>query len=225
VLGRGIEVELPLLFTYAHYEAYEFNVKVPLVFGGAPDHLALDVGSAYVSRPSDQFFGIGNDSPTDETWVRKVNREASIGFSAQVNEAWKTGLHLVYQNVGVTNPPDRAVSALDFFRNNDVPGLFTGANLLGAVLSVDHNTKDREHNATRGGIQHFQAGFNEGIRKGDFAYWKFEFDFEEFFALTRDRRKIVAVRGMTETNQEKGWQPGSFFRHAHYGELGNHTRF
>jgi outer membrane protein assembly factor BamA len=146
-----------------------------------------------------------------------VNREASIGFSAKLNQAWKTGLHLVYQNVGITNPPGGHVSAQDFFRNDHVPGLFTGANLLGAVLSVDHNTKDREHNATRGGIQHVQVGLNEGISKGDFSYWKFEFDVEHFFALTRDRRKIVAVRGMTQTNQERGGSQVPFFDMPYIG--------
>ena len=47
--------------------------------------------------------------------------------------------------------------------------------------------------------------------KGDFSYWKYRLDFQHYFPLSRDQRTVVSVRGMAETNQEKGGSQIPFF--------------
>src|SRR5262245_5923669 len=84
-LGRGIHVEIPLLYTYSQYQAYQFKASVPLTSRFAANGLSFDLGAGYVSRARDDFFGIGNDSGRDdERQVRWVTRRASAGVSANL---------------------------------------------------------------------------------------------------------------------------------------------
>ena len=194
LLGHGIEVEVPLLYTYKQYERYEFNTRVPFASETFVDRLTFDFGGAYNSRASEGFFGIGNDSRVeDQTHFRSITREALAGFSADINDEWKSGVHLSYRNTGI----DR---------------LSEGAELRSTRWSVDHDTRDKDEGLPfGGGIEHVEASINEGIGKGDFSYWKYRFEFQRFFALTSDRRKVIALRGMAETNQEKGGSGVPFF--------------
>jgi len=79
------------------------------------------------------------------------------------------------------------------------------------VFSLDHNNKDQEQMAAEGGRQHVEVSLNEGIRKGDFSYWKYRLDFQQFFKLTSDRRTVIALRGLAETNQPNGGSSVPFF--------------
>jgi outer membrane protein assembly factor BamA len=49
------------------------------------------------------------------------------------------------------------------------------------------------------------------VSHGDFAYWKYHLEFQRFFAVSEDRRSVISVRGMAETNQEKGGSLVPFF--------------
>lgn len=205
LFGHRIEIETPLLLTYKHYEHYQLNLRA-------------SVGTSYVfftggyrSRPSEKFFGIGNRTDrNEESYFRTVHREAAIGFSSKINDHLRSSIQLGFQNVGVTESSD-SESAQLLFGEAEAPGLFTGAVLRSTALSIDHDTKDDEHRATRGGTETIQVSLNEAVGKGDFAYWKYRVDVQRFFAVSRDRRKVIAVRGMAETNQEKGGSHIPFF--------------
>src|SRR6267142_954455 len=203
--GRTIEIETPLLYTYKHYQAYQFNLRVP---AGSS---YLFAGSAYRSRPEDTFFGIGNDSSRDnKSSYKTVHREAAVGFSAQINKTLRSTVRLGFQKVGVT-APQSGESAQQVFAASDVPALFTGASMRLASVSIEHNTKDDQHRATRGGLEFAEAGLHEAVGKGDFAYWKYRLLFQRFFSVSGDGNKVIVVRGMAETNQEKGGSQVPFF--------------
>src|SRR2546425_307630 len=61
LFGRGIEVEVPLVYTYRRYELYQANVAVPVIKQHFVDRLRVDLGTAYRSRATDELFTIGND--------------------------------------------------------------------------------------------------------------------------------------------------------------------
>jgi Omp85 superfamily domain len=206
LLGPRIEVEVPLLFTYKRYEEYRFNTFLPLISEGRLKRLTFDVESAYRSRPTDGFFGIGNDSRYEDfTEYRTVHREAGIGLTAQINDIWKSGVHLTYQNVGVTEPFSvHFRSAQDIFRDAGVPGLSSGGTLRSMAFVLDRDTQDSKNLPAEGSREHLEISLNEGIGKGDFSYWKYRFDFQKIFVISREKRKAIAVRASTETNQEKG---------------------
>jgi hypothetical protein len=55
-LGRGIEVEIPLVYTYKRYERYQFLATVPLHTSASGSRLSFDLGTGYDSRVRDDFF-------------------------------------------------------------------------------------------------------------------------------------------------------------------------
>ena len=162
LFGRGIEVEVPLLFTYRMYEDYRFKASAPLISGVVVDRVNFEIGSGYSSRRSDGFYGIGNDSRVaDKSKFRTVSRDATVGLTAQFDNAWKSGFHVGYRNVGVTDPRGEP-STQDVFRNADVPGLFTGAALRSVALSVERDTTHEKPIETDGGRERVEVSLNEG---------------------------------------------------------------
>ena len=109
LLGRSIDVEIPLVYTYNRYELYRFKASIP--FAAEKDsieRLTFDFDSGYASRARDGFYGIGNQTPRGEQRLqyRSVTRDASAGFTAKFNDTWSAGLHAMYRNVGITAPRD-----------------------------------------------------------------------------------------------------------------------
>ena len=210
LFGTGVEVEVPLIYTYKRYESYHVVGRVPLA--GDPDfrRVSLEVTAGYRSRAADNFFGIGND--TDEksrTRFRSTIREVAGAFNVRLNEAWSSSVEVRKRSVGVTNPTGER-SAQEVFRHSPVPGLDTGARLLSTAIAVERNTADGVV-PSRGGAHRLEAGIHEGGGPGDFSYWKYRYVGEHFFSLTDDGRKVIAVRGLVETNQEKGGSEVPFF--------------
>ena len=211
LFGRGIEIELPLLHTYAKYETFAAKVKAPLASGRFTERLTLDFRTAYRSRARDDFYGIGNESRLeDESEFRAVIREVDSGLSAKFDDAWSSSLRVGYRNTGITKP-QFGHSAQDSFRSAAVPGLFTGAAMYSTALSLDHDSRDKDYPMAAGGVERFEASLNEGLGRGDFSYWKYRLEAFRFFPLTDDRRKVIALRGRFETNQEKGGSGIPFF--------------
>src|SRR5215510_12712571 len=197
LLGRGIDVEVPLIYTYKQYQLFQFNGSIPLP-SRKLERLSFDLGTAYMSRAQDNFFGIGNDTPEDETKFRTVTRQASAGFKAKWNDRWTTAFGATYRNVGVTNPTS-GVSTQDVFSSASVPGLF-GATLGSAGFFITRDTEKRDNNSFKGSLDEFLISFNRSIDGENFEYWRYRFYSHHFFWLTDDGRKVIAARGLVETN-------------------------
>src|SRR5262245_18136572 len=97
--GHLLSVQTPLLYTYKWFSAYEVNLRMP-----AADTYFF-VNARYRDRPSDKFFGIGNNTPLgDETFFKAVHREADAGFSAAINKNTRATIGLAFDKVGISNP-------------------------------------------------------------------------------------------------------------------------
>jgi outer membrane protein assembly factor BamA len=209
-LGRGIDVELPLLYTFSRYQVYRFQASVPIASESFVDRLSFDLATGYSSRARDDFFGLGNDSDREnERQLRTITREASAGFTAKLNDAWTAGLHGVYRTVGITKPTF-GHSAQEFFDSSSTPGLF-GAALESAVFSLGRDTREREDNAFKGGSDQFEVSFNRSAGGREFEYWRYRLDSEHFFPLTSDGRKVIAARALVDTNQPTSGSRVPFF--------------
>jgi len=199
-LGRGIEVEVPLVYTHRAYQSYQVQGRIPLGSENFVQRLRLELGAGYSSRAADDFFGIGNDSRSDdESSFRTVTREASAGFAAELNDDWKAGLRGVYRNVGVTNPTT-GDSLQDQAGSVSVPGLF-GATMGSAAFSIGRDTQVREDFAFKGSLDQLEVSFNDSVGKGDFRYWRYRLTSQHFIPLTNDNRKVIAFRALLETNR------------------------
>jgi outer membrane protein assembly factor BamA len=203
--GGAIQLETPLLYTYKNYQVYELNVHVP----ARKSYFFFD--GQYRSRPEDKFFGIGNETPlSNESFFKTVHREVAAGYSAEINTQLRATVGISFDRVGVSDPQS-GESAQEMFTGDEVPGLFTGATMRRATLVLDHNTQDDLHRATRGGREIVEVGLHESIGNGDFAFWRYGIDLVRYFPLSQDSRKVIAFRGMVETDQEKGGSSVPFY--------------
>jgi Omp85 superfamily domain len=208
---HAIEIETPLLYTYKNYQQYEINMRVPV----EKSYFFLD--GRYRSRPQDKFFGLGNDTPlSNESYFKTIQREIEAGFSGRINENLKAMIGVGFEKVGVTETEFGKPAQL-IFTEGQVPGLFTGATMRAETLTLDHNTQDELHNATRGGRELLEVGFHESVGASDFAFWKYRLELQRYFSLSQDRRKVIAVRAMAETNQEKDGSQVPFFDMPYLG--------
>jgi len=209
--GHLLSVQTPLLYTYKGYQAYEVNLRVP----AADTYFFVD--ARYRDRPADKFFGIGNDTPLgNETFFKAVHREADAGFSAAINKNTRATISLAFDKVGISNP-SYGDSAQTFFTASEVPGLFTGATMRRATLSVAHDNQDDPSRATRGGTELAAVGLHQSVDSTNFAYWKYHVELQHYFSLSEDRRKVIAVRAMAETNQVQGGSQVPFFDMPYIG--------
>src|SRR5262245_30311102 len=178
-LETNVDVEVPLLYTYRRYEAFSFGASTPVAARKFGDRFKLNLGASYSSRPEDNFFGIGNESPRDETHFRTVNRQISARFTTKINGAWTSGVEAVYSRVGVTRPQngDSTQSVFD----DSVPGLFSGAIIRSVVFSIKRGALVRENNSYKGGVDNFEVSFNDSPGSSRFEYWRYHFDTRRFF--------------------------------------------
>jgi outer membrane protein assembly factor BamA len=210
LLGRGIEVQIPLLYTYKRYQLAEFKASVPVGSQSVKHAVKFDLGAGYGSRAMDNFFGIGNDSNIDdETRFRTVTRSGSAGLSFTLNDQWKSGVHAVYQNIGVTKPV-AGTSAQDHFEAATTPGL-SGAALASAVFSIGRDSVLRDNTSFKGASDYFEVSFNRSPGGGEFQYWRQRLLSQHFFPLTDDGRKVIATRALLELNQTASGRSIPFF--------------
>jgi len=203
--GGAIGIETPLLYTYKDYQQYEFDIHVPA------DKSYFFLDGRYRSRPEDKFFGLGNDTPlSNESFFKTIHREVEAGFSARISEKLRATVGVGFEKVGVTKP-ELGDSAQQMFTESQVPGLFTGATMRAETLVLDHNTQDQPQGPTRGSRELFEVGLHESVGSTDFAFWKYRLELQRYFSLSEDRRKVIAIRAMAETNQEKGGSQIPFF--------------
>ena len=211
LFNKGIEVELPLVVTYKGYQSFSFRGNYPLVAEGAVQRIGLEFTTGYTSRAADKYFGTGNDAPrTAESRFRTVSREAAVAIDARINETWNARLETGYRSVGVTRPRNFR-SAQDLFQGQDVPGLASGGRFISTSASIERNTKDHQRFPSRGSIHRFEASVNEGDERNDFSYWRFGYEIQQFFPLSSDDRKVIALRAHLETTEEKGGSRIPFF--------------
>lgn len=213
LFNTGIEVEAPLLLTYRFYQSGQVKVNFPLLSTGALARLGLELHGRYVSRASDNFFGVGNDSSlSNEARFRSVTRGAGAALVARMEGPWSARLEVDYRSVGITRPR-RSPSALDVFERVSIPGLTTERKVtLGSATGVlQRDTRDNPHLTDSGGLQRVEVSLNEGLTGGDFAYWQAKAEVRQFIPVSSDHRHVFALRGHVETTAEKGGSAIPFF--------------
>jgi outer membrane protein assembly factor BamA len=212
LFGTGLQFELPLVVTYRLYESYRFRLNYPLVQRENSERLGLELAGRYNSRPSETFYGIGNDiDDVNKTKFRSVSRTAGIALNARIAKAWTLRLEEGYRSIGITSPRN-FVSSKDVFAGSDIPGMSdAGGTGLISTVSLQRDTKDRNYLASSGGRQYVEASLNEGLTGGDFSYWRYRAGLQQFFPIDEDHRKVIAFRVDVETNREKGGSVVPFF--------------
>jgi outer membrane protein assembly factor BamA len=212
LFGTGTEIELPLNVTYKLYESYGFRANYPLISDGTVHRLGVEFTGRYASRPSDSFFGVGNDSdPGNEARFRSVTRIAAVALDAKLTSTWTARLEQAYRSVGITRPRHFR-SLTDVFPITSIPGLPDGGGRMTmTTASLERDTRSSRTLPDSGGLQRVQVTLNESRSGGNFSYWKYSADLQEFVPVSSDHRKVIVFRAGVETNQEKSGGIVPFF--------------
>jgi len=209
LFGSNAKVEVPLAITTKMYESFGFRTSYPIRSAGDGDRVAVGFTGEYGSRPSENFFGIGNDTiESNHSQFRSVTRTAAIGLDTHLTDAWAARVEARYRDVGITEP--RNFTSTQSVTSQSMPG-FNGADMrsLGAALVYD--SRDRKAFAGSGTLQQFKASVNESAGNGDYSYWRFQYNAQQLFPLSQDHRTVIALRGEMETNRPKGGSSIPFF--------------
>jgi outer membrane protein assembly factor BamA len=204
--SSGIRMEADAVYTYKRYEGYELEVTAPIIATDELNRLALKLETGYQSRPSDSFFGLGNDSPYGErSRYRSVHRDIGLALTSAISPTLSAEIGVTQQNIGITRPLRASLrSAQQAFQGANVPGLAEGAKLRSVVAVIRHNTKDSQNAPKRGGLRSAEVSVNRGYGGSDAAYWKYQLELQQYIPLFADGRSVIAARVLAETNQEKG---------------------
>jgi outer membrane protein assembly factor BamA len=205
LFNLGIKAELPVSVTYKVYELAAFRLEFPLS-GADNERVGFELTGRYASRPSENFFGIGNDSvDSARAEFRGVTREGGGGVVTRISDAWSLRVGALYRSVGITHPR-KFRSASDVFQGESLPGLTVepAASFLVSTVLLQHDTRDNPDLPGKGGLQRVEVRLNEGQTGGDFSYWQYRGQLQQFFPFSSDGRTVIGIRGSIETNQPKG---------------------
>lgn len=133
-------------------------------------------------------------------------------MEARVKGAWTARAEAGYRSVGITRPR-KYQDAKEVFSHQEIPGLTSepGATFASATALLQRDTRDSPDLTSSGGLQRVSASLNEGLTGGDFAYWHYRAEIQQFIPLSEDHRKVISLRANVETMQEKGGSSIPFF--------------
>jgi outer membrane protein assembly factor BamA len=196
---------VPFALTYKRYHSAGFLVDFPLMPaapGDSEDRIGFEVNGRYLSRAADAFYGMGNDSSlSDLSRFRTVSRTAGGALNVRVGGAWSVRAGTGFRSVGITRPRTSR-PASEVFAAEGVPGLTSGGTFIDTTASIQRDTRDNDQLPDSGGLQRVEVSLNEGIRGGDFSYWRYRGELQQLIRL--GERKVFDLRADVETNQPKG---------------------
>jgi hypothetical protein len=207
---RKVEVEVPLAVTHKLYESFGFSARYPLLSSDSAKRVALEFSGFYGSRPSENFFGIGNETvESNLSRFRSVTRTVAVSLDTRLTKNWTARVEARHRNVGITKP--RNFPSTQEVGSKTLPGLQTGATMRSIAASLRYDTRNRTMLPGKGSLQLVEASVNEGVGADDFSYWRLRYDAQEYVPLSKDGRSVIALRGHMETNREKGGSGIPFF--------------
>jgi outer membrane protein assembly factor BamA len=181
----------------------------------------------YENRGEEHFYGIGpNTSLGDGTSYRieRTTLESLLGYAFWAT--WDIQGKFAYQNVNITNGEDGGRGIIDkiFVESGRqaVPGL-SGDELLTLGFDLNHDNRDSQDMPTTGGYERFHFSWNKGIESSS-GFFKYRGEAAHFFKLLSERR-VFALRGVVEHNDEFGDREVPFFSMARLGGYGAGLRY
>lgn len=209
-LVHGLRLEVPLRVSHRFYATGTLNFV-------ARSHspLKINFGGTYLRHTQDEFFGLGPGSA-------RIGRSnfALIERSAYVRPEWDVGRTLKlfaegrFTDASVFNGKEGGFPGT----RSELPAIpgIRGARLFDAGLALAHDNRDTQGMTSRGGAEYADAYWNQGLAKGDFAYWKLRAEAVHFFPVFGSRRAFM-LRGLVETNFTRGGSQAPFVEQAMLG--------
>ncbi len=218
-----LAVETSAIWTMDHIQVYNLKIRQDKLAGTG---LFTGGDLKYENRGDEHFYGIGPDTSLGDGTSYRMERthlEGIIGY--EFLNTWNLKGIFGYRNVNITNGEDGGRGIIDEIfvasGRQPIPGL-SGDRILSWNLELEHDTRDSKDVPTEGGYERFHFSFNKGM-ENDTGYFKYRGEAAHFFKLFSDRR-ILALRGVAEHNDEIGERKVPFFEKARLGGFGTWPR-
>ncbi|HEU4769001.1 MAG TPA: BamA/TamA family outer membrane protein [Pyrinomonadaceae bacterium] len=217
-LSRNYKLFLSTHGTLNSYLETMGGVEVsPSDFAGG--RLRLDLVGRYRYRPEEDFWGVGIDSSRAErTTYTLTERGIRTQASVRIAGPLRIGALLDYSSNTVTAGEDKRFPTTgELFGAAALPGLQSGAALLGAGLFAEFDRRDMAANPHRGFYGRFAATSNDSVGRDDFGFINYALDARGYVPLGSTRRTL-AVRVLADFNDPRGGSQVPFFRLARLGD-------
>lgn len=185
----------------------------------ASGRLKLDLLARYRLRPEEDFWGIGTNSSRDDRTTYSLNeRGAQARARLRITPQLHIGTVVDYSSNTVTAGRDkRFATTAERFGSVNLPGLKSGAALLGAGVFAEYDGRDVAGNPHSGLYTRFAVTSNDSVGQDDFGFLNYSLDARGYLPLGTKRR-VLAVRVLGDFNEPKGGSQIPFFRLPHLGD-------
>ena len=218
-----LTVETSGAWTLDHIQVYKAKIRQEHIGGTG---LFAGDDFKYENKGDEHFYGMGPHTSLGDSTSYKMERTVLESFlGCEFLTTWNLKGVFGYRNVNITNRVEGGRGVIDEIfvatGRQRIPGL-SGDQILSGDLELEHDNRDSKDVPTEGGYERFHFGFNKGI-ENDAGYFKYRGEAAHFFKLFSDRR-IAALRGVVEHNDEVGDRKVPFFETARLGGYGLYPR-
>jgi hypothetical protein len=204
---------------YGHLASKDFGSQITLrdILGTSNYFKAT---ARYHDNPQEDFFGQGpNTSLGDGAAFGIEEFSGTISLGREFMNSWTVEAGLTFSTSDVTDAKDNKKLPIHAY-----PGLhgFSGADLVGLGLSLEHDTRDNETNPRIGGFQRIKMGYYEGVNGDEFGYTKLRLDAAEYVPIGQILKflywdSVLAFRVAGELNNDLNGDKIPFFDLARLG--------
>jgi outer membrane protein assembly factor BamA len=187
--------------------------------GGNLETFSLELAARYRKRPEEDFWGLGPNSLHSQ---RSTYELEEPGFSAtasyRLGKKARVGALLDYTRARIGPGLDTDFpTTQDRFAGAGLPGLFSGADLLGYGVFAELDLRDVIGNPRSGFYALISGTSNDSVGDEDFGFWNYRFDTRGYLPLG-SKRRVLALRMLGDFNNPKGGSTIPFFRLSRLGD-------
>jgi hypothetical protein len=169
---------------------YRIRIREVDLFGGIA---TTGFMAKYTLMPDEKFYGLGMDSNKDDksnfSWER-TSVEISLGkrLTARLN----SNLILGYQRNNILPGRDHSIPLTsDKYNSTTLPGLESGAELLGGEFEVTYDSRNHPGKPTGGWEIFLGGGYQRQYRDDNFKYWESSVDITRYAHLFFNRYMVL----------------------------------
>ncbi len=187
--------------------------------GGNLKSFSLEIAARYRKRPEEDFWGLG---PNSLRSARSSYDLKEPGFSVTANYSLikraRVGALMDYTRARIGPGLDTDFpTTQDRFSGIGLPGLFSGADLLGYGVFAELDLRDVVGNPRSGFYAFYGVTSYDSVGDEDFGFVNYRFDARGYLPLG-SKRRVLALRMLGDFNNPKGGSAIPFFRLARLGE-------
>ncbi len=187
--------------------------------GGKLETFSLEIAARYRKRPEEDFWGLGPNSlhsARSSYDLKEPGVSATVTYRASRKARFGGLVDYTRARIGPGLDTDFPTTQ-DHFAGSGLPGLFTGADLLGYGVFAELDLRDVIGNPRSGFYARYGITSYDSVGDEDFGFVNFRFDTRGYLPLG-NKRRVLALCMLGDFNNPKGGSEIPFFRLARLGD-------